>query len=355
MIDLRQISILVLFLATILHFNFVPRYQIDPREQLQNGDFLNGLAGWESRSDGGNQTGKTGVAVIKSRNPGRTVFLHQKVSAPKEPILMKFSGVIEVKGIVVGKDHWHRARLSLVSRNAAGKSLWNYPHQINLPLTTEGWQTFSKVFLVPAEAVAVVAGMEIIRATGTVRVQSMSLASAKEYTWFSIATNVLLFLWGVALIWVGMFLLRSFKSPVIKGALGVASGLIFFGVWMPAWMKNLALGVIQDKYSLFATYLSDAFLGSNSQYLIASYPLIPPDKLGHFLLFSLLAFIFRMGRPKSSIQELMINFMLFAATTEVLQYFAFNRSPRVVDWIIDVSGVLSGLALSMLFLKKKTH
>jgi VanZ family protein len=355
MIDFRQTSISILILATILLFTFVPRYQIDPTELLQNGDFQNGFASWEFRSDGGNRTGKTGVVTLENKNPTRTVFLHQKVFVPKVPLLMKFTGVIKTEGIVEGDSDWHRARLSLVSRDASGKSLWNYPHQIDIPLTTDGWQTFSQVFLVPSEAVEVVAGMEIIRATGTMRVQNMSLASAKEHPWFTIVANVLLFIWGVAFLWVGIFLLRTFKSPVIKGALGVASGLIFFGVGMPGWMKNLALDVILEKYSLFITYLSTVLPEANFQHQTASYPLIPPDKFGHFILFSLLAFICRMGRPNGSIQVLLINLMLFAATTEVLQFFAFSRSPRIVDWIIDVSGALSGLALSMLFYKNKIN
>jgi VanZ family protein len=355
MIDFRQASILILILATILHFTFVPRYQIDPTELLQNGDFQNGFASWEFRTDGGNRTGKTGVVTLENKNPSRTAFLHQKVFVPKGPLLMKFAGVVRTEGIVEGESSWHRARLSLVSRDTSGKSLWNYPHQIDIPLTTDGWQTFSQVFLVPSEAVEVVAGMEIIRATGTMHVQNMSLASAKEHPWFTIAANILLFIWGVAFLWVGIILLRTFQSPVAKVALGVASGLIFFGVWMPAWMKNLALDIVQEKYSLFITYLSAVLTGANSQHQIASYPLIPPDKFGHFILFSLLAFICRRGRPNGSIQVLLINLMLFAATTEVLQFFAFSRSPRIVDWIIDVSGVLSGLALSMLFCKNKIN
>ena len=50
----------------------------------------------------------------------------------------------------------------------------------------------------------------------------------------------------------------------------------------------------------------------------------------------------------------MVRLLLFAAITEVLQFFAVGREPEFGDWIVDASGVLLAFVLLGFFSRKRT-
>lgn len=349
MFDLGHAVVLVLTLVTILCFNFVPRYKADSGELLFNGDFQKGLAGWKQQSGGGNRIEKSGIAVLENSRSSHAVFLRQSIPVSKVPILMKLTGEAWAVGIVEGEADWHKARFSLVARDKSGKILWNFPHQIKVSRTTKDWRTYSRVFKIPSEAVEVIAGMEIIRATGVMHVRSVNLTQVKEYFGFSIAANILQLLWGAAIFWFGNSLLKLFDSKLIKGLLLVICAVIIFGVLTPCWMKNIILADVEDGYSNFIGYFSHTFPGLIAQLQLETTPPISLDIFGHFVLFAMLAFICRIRRSCCNIQPLFINLLLFASTTEVLQFFTFGRNPEFTDWMVDSSGLLFGLALSGMF------
>jgi VanZ family protein len=83
-------------------------------------------------------------------------------------------------------------------------------------------------------------------------------------------------------------------------------------------------------------------------------------KVGHFVLFGLLAFFAfsstarRHGRPGSlsSTTEFATTgaaLLLFAAAAEVVQFLTTSRTPSLTDWVIDAGGVLLGGAVALMW------
>jgi len=81
----------------------------------------------------------------------------------------------------------------------------------------------------------------------------------------------------------------------------------------------------------------------------------PLEKVGHFILFASLAFLCSIGRIGEKKLQLLLNLMLFAATTEILQFFVSYRTPTFRDWLIDVGGLICGLAFSQFLLIRGKH
>ena len=69
----------------------------------------------------------------------------------------------------------------------------------------------------------------------------------------------------------------------------------------------------------------------------------------HFAVFFVLAVTVRFAFPTTPIAVQMAHLILFAAVTEVLQYFAIGRGPGVDDWLTDVAGIALAFALVLLF------
>ena len=355
MVDPRHAVIMALILVTVLHFSYAPRYEVDPIELIANGDFRNGLEGWKQPSNGGNRIEESGVVILENSDPSRNVFLRQYLPVSNASLLVKLTGEVWTDGIVEGESDWHKARLSLVAKDKTGEMLWDYPHQMDIPQNTEDWHLVSKVFKIPSEAVEMVVGMEILRASGQMRVRHISLSPVKEYFWFSITAYFLLFVWGMAFLWIGRSLFPLFNSKMNKGSLLGAFTLIVVGVMMPSWMKEMILTKVENGYTSIIVFLSDVLPGSVAQLNIETAPPIPADKFGHFFLFAFLAFLCRRAIPHASFQTCLVNLMLFATTTEVLQFFIFGRSPKVQDWMVDFGGLLCGLALSEGFQRMKSR
>jgi VanZ family protein len=82
-------------------------------------------------------------------------------------------------------------------------------------------------------------------------------------------------------------------------------------------------------------------------------------KLGHFLLFGVLAFItfYSAARPRpgtpgaakpgADLPTLALALLVFAAGTEVLQFLSLTRGPSLVDWGIDAGGILVGAWIAL--------
>ena len=70
------------------------------------------------------------------------------------------------------------------------------------------------------------------------------------------------------------------------------------------------------------------------------------DKLIHFLGFFVLAGLALLSAWNTSTNKFLMMLIVYAALTEVLQYFIPGRSFSVLDWVVDSLGILAALKLS---------
>jgi VanZ family protein len=75
------------------------------------------------------------------------------------------------------------------------------------------------------------------------------------------------------------------------------------------------------------------------------------DKLIHFLGFFVLAGLALLSAWNTSTNKLLMMLIVYAALTEVLQYFIPGRGFSVLDWVADSLGILAALKLSRYFPK----
>jgi len=84
---------------------------------------------------------------------------------------------------------------------------------------------------------------------------------------------------------------------------------------------------------------------------VAVLPWFDITKLGHFLLFASLAWLLVRAWPERDWRVVLLDLLLLAAASELLQLFAVGRSPLFSDWLIDAGGIVLGLCLSGKVLK----
>jgi len=68
----------------------------------------------------------------------------------------------------------------------------------------------------------------------------------------------------------------------------------------------------------------------------------------HILLFGVLGMLARLALPHTPVSRLLLGLTVFAAISEVLQFWAPGRTPRITDFAQDVVGAVLGVALLVL-------
>lgn len=154
--------------------------------------------------------------------------------------------------------------------------------------------------------------------------------------------------WLVVVVWVAVpFVRLSFESWGHGATLVLAAG-IFLGVLMPEALKE-SLGTMiwpgKDQAPIIANEFNDAHIFN----LTGRLPKLDIFKLGHFVMFALLAITLVISKPyRISNVRLVFYLTLFAAVSEVLQLFMAGRNPQLGDIIIDCGGIASGLVLGFM-------
>ena len=352
-IGIKRIVIFLLIIATLFLFTLAPRYQIDSRNLLNNSNFSEGFKNWMESSDCGKLAQNLGEVLLENEDTPCTVFLRQHLSIPQSATQLMLAAEVNTHNVSQGKLSWQSARLSLVGIDKNAEKMWSHPHMIKLPARSKGWQRVSQVFSIPPDAVELIVGLEIMETTGTVSVRKLTLAPTTENSWFSIAANSMLILWGAAFLWLGKDFRQLFRSKTIQGSFLIVSGFIAIGCMIPGKTRDLILDHAQETIGNFEMFLAESFIWPYVPLEFQTYLSISPDKVGHFVLFATLAFLFRIGRPQDHFASQCINLMLFAACTEALQFFISDRQPGVIDWSIDVGGLFLGFLFAEIFRPRK--
>ena len=343
---IKVFTVVLLLLATTGLFKFVQRYEPCGTELLQNANFQQGLTYWKVHGARGAVSVFSGIVTLKNSDASRSVSIRQTLPVPSGQSKLMLMAEVSTEGVEGGVEPWHKASLYLVGRNRGGEFLWKHSHMVMTLEGTRGWRCFSQVFPVIEEAVEFVVGIELGHATGMMQVRNLSLVPVKELSGFGIAVYGLLTCWCAVFLWVGISIIRSARPNIAYGFLIVVMVFIIFSVLVPGPMKTQFLGVLQGEYAKLISFLSAELPWAHDLEGVGARTMpFALDKMGHFTLFAILAIFMRLARPKDWLVAQVLYLMLFAATTEVLQFFTIERGPRVGDWLFDVSGLAFGLVL----------
>lgn len=189
-----------------------------------------------------------------------------------------------------------------------------------------------------------------MHASGVMWVKDISLVPVSEREEFVKYRGILIALWALAI--AGVIKSVFSKTGMSIGwifALIISAGIVS-GALLPESIKkyidrSLLSEVYSDGQALEPT-LSSGISNSQAGSVLQEFSIY---KYGHFALFSLLAAVAILNKLfKKPLACLLGYLVLFALCTEVWQFFIDGSEPRVVDFLIDVSGIAAGSAIAWL-------
>jgi len=346
---LKVFFVILICLTSIGFFNGYPRYLPVGAELLRNPQLQGDLSAWQASPrlvqpiDGGG-------AMLSAADGNGMVVVGQSVSSDFPGSLLLLSCEMRSKNVVNGIRDWETARVILVSHDRNGKPMYQRPHLLAAISGSHDWQYVEKVFAVDDQVASLEVAAQLVRSSGEFEVRGFSLRPVMLKSAFLQYRTLLLWGWLALLIWLAQPLLRtslgSWRHALV---LALIFGILL-GVLSPHDIKTAFGDAIwpseENKITAFA--VSQAM---DTQYFSFSSELPKLDlfKLGHFLMFALLAMALKLGQAYRLPTAGILGYLLLLATvSEVLQLFIPGRSSQLRDVGVDMGGVLSGLLMSWL-------
>lgn len=347
-------TILLLVMITIGFFEFTPRYETIGTNLVRNSGFEYGLRSWNVV--GGKDIVRvtaTGV-TLKNYEPSKSVSIRQPLQLPLGVQFVLMEGEISTKNVEQGEESWHNAAVFLIGRTADETHLWSLDHMLIQLSGNKPSRQYSKIFQIVDNVKDILIGASLLNTTGILNVSDLRVFPVKEYTAFGVVMYVLLFVWVIALIIVGRALFSIINSGISRLFLVVIVFTILIGALTPGDVKQHYFSFLWDMHVYFGQILNvEQSITKEVDIGGLDFFGLDVSRIGHFsLFFALSALIFHSFQNNSSAFNL-FSLFIFAAVTEVLQYYSPGRQPMIIDWLYDVAGIT--LAYVMWKLIKRSH
>lgn len=327
----RFFALMALLIATVGLFEAESRYEVVGPQMLDNSTFEDGLKGWSVRIKGSSVKILSGVVTIHNSKPKHSFSVRQTVPIPSGARSLILSADFGTEAVVPGNKPWQLARIHVVGRTAEKKMLWGTSHVLVSETGTNNLDNYKRIFPVSGDAVDVQVAAIFLKATGTMRAGNFNLVPLAVRVDFQILTYFFIILWCSTLMWAYAPLIQIVVAGKNKLFLVAITMTILVGVLIPSDVSQIVMAAIKSSPDKVA---SEILLYWN--YLLNA---------GHFAFFLFLGLASRLAFHSIKISIQFAQLSLFAAITEVLQYFAIGRSPSFVDWWVDVSGVALAFVL----------
>lgn len=378
------------FLAVMaLFFTYHDQYRDVGGNLIAGGDFAqspireggaNTAGGWRARGPSLRWEPQGGVdysgGVRLGTHEGRGSNLGYTVDNPRRFRFLRLSGRLRADDIVVGDQAWNTARLLLFFTDRDGRSHLQRDHVVCVITGTQSWRHCERVFPVPDFAVTARIHVQNLAASGALWIDELRLTPVIERS--STIFWRLLF----AALWCGVLAYCVWSARLSRQPLGpliiAIALLIVFGVAVPEpVIEQIVYRGTDTAKELLNDQSSDASKPGEAQVAPSTAPAAPPGRdraqpsplpfatlftvkqIGHFVLFSLLAFLtflsvirrWRSGspasRPTAAFATVTAALLIFAAGAEILQFLTTTRRPSLFDWGIDAGGIVFGAAIAL--------
>ncbi len=342
-----QFLFLSLSILTILFFNLYERYTPVSPELLDNTELSPPSTKWnypgtESISSNG------GTIRLHSDNYSTDTYITQTIPVVKPYKFLRLSADTKTQAVSKGRQHWMSARVILLTYKPDGTPIYSIPHNLINLYGSHEWSLSSNVFKIPETTSKISISAQLTNVTGTFWVKDLSLRAVDEKASFRILRIILMGIWVAIIISTLPFLMQQAnESKCYRVALSLGL-IISIGALVPADIKNSFEQFFFNSVSITPPSVINRF----------TFQLIPENfsfntyKIGHFILFSLISFIFLHCKSKQLPgRHVLYDLFFFAITTEVLQLFIVGRNPSLRDLLIDFSGIILGM---LLYLKRKS-
>ncbi|MEY4979219.1 MAG: hypothetical protein RLZZ352_1489 [Pseudomonadota bacterium] len=264
----------------------------------------------------------SGALLLESADQKAHRGLIWTYPVPPEAQAVRVQGRVEIRHVTQGEKHWERASVALRQIDAQKK-----PRERSVfGETGTRSETLDEVQQLNPDTTSVQLLVRLLRASGSMRVQDLSLSFVAERPSVQWAIKGLWLVWTWALASLVWAWLRGARQPwsLVTGAVLVLSAVTLPGAWRDALAQWLITG-----------------LG-----LPASQVLSPQvDVYVHSLMFWLLAVLLGLNRPDWPLWRCAGELVALAACTEVVQLLVPGRSAEWFDWGVDTACLTLGLLM----------
>lgn len=323
---LLVIATLTMITATLAAFFTLERYQPVGEALLVDPPFSAGSDGWIEKGQVTFDQGPDGAVTLRNDDPESRTYLKRTINLPEGQTLAYLKAVVSTERVVAGSDLWQRARIYLAQLDETGEPDWSKSHNLFRLRGTKSQRTVSQVFPIPSSVKQAALSLEMNNATGLMTIHDLKLYPVEEQEDFRLVAFSLMAVWAVLVLAAGIMIFKNIPSTKVRLAFGGMLGLFVVGLFMPASVRD---GLI--------AWLHFPTGGEGG---------IEPDMIGHGVVFMIMAFLMRIGRPEDPIWLHLGCWSLIAIASEVLQLFTFDRQPSIGDFLVDGAGVVLGLTIA---------
>ncbi|MGE4488033.1 MAG: VanZ family protein [Kiritimatiellales bacterium] len=367
--DKRNLFASVFSLLTIismtLFFNLYDPWQPVGPQLIQDGGFnrlscTNEWSGWQENTDwaaDGGFNGSPGVVLTTSeKKHGR---LRMTIEHPERFPAFRVSVRATASNVRQGKKSWDVPRGIFFFRNQAGKTVQGKYYSVFGIEKDTGWRRYSEVFPVPDDVLDARLQFQNFAGSGTLHLDDVSVIPVRPRPSAAGLSIFFLLLWSAAF---GIAMLTLHPWTRRGGWLIVLTSLaIVVGTATPGkildgsitetarWVKGL-VPTPEKPAVVPAAAVQKAKPAGKPVQNPAQKPALPKDDeivntvhfQGHLLLFILLALLCAYGWP-GCLFRTAGGLLLFACSTEVLQFVSIDRAAGISDLIVDLTGAGAGL------------
>lgn len=337
--------VLLLCLISISFFDGYPRYQAIGPELLRDPK-LASLADWGGQRAQVKQDDNG--AMLIADDSQRSVWLSQAFAGPFPGLLLLLRCEMKTENVVKGIKDWETARVVLLSKNAAGKAMYDRPHVLNTLEGNHDWHGFEKAFAIDDDAVSLEVAAQLNQSRGKLWVRNFSLRPVQVKNRYFEVLHILQGAWLTLLAWMALPILRASLRSRSHAWLTLLIAGILIGVALPHDLKGIVEGYLFPEHALAHADQVER-IAADGQFFDFSLQLPPLEafKIGHFVLFGLLAMTLVSGKPyRLTLSATLAYLLLMAMTSEVLQLLIPGRSSQLGDIGIDMLGATCGILLA---------
>lgn len=318
---------LVMIAVTLVAFFSLERYQPVGETLLVDPPFSVGFQGWTQKGPVTLDPIEPGNVTLQNDDPDGRTYLKRTIDLPPGFTLALLKTTVSTERVVAGSDLWQRARIYLVQLDEAGNADWTQPHNLFRLRGTKSTRTISQVFPIPSSVKQASLSLEMNNATGRMTISDLKLYPVEEQPGFRQLALGLMAAWTILLLFAATAVFKSIPSTRVRLALGGMLGIFAVGLFIPAPIRDALIDGLRIPSG-----------GEDG---------IEPDMIGHGIVFAIMAFLVRMGRPNDPIWLHLGCWILIAIASETLQLFTFDRQPSISDFVVDGIGFVLGLTLAV--------
>jgi VanZ family protein len=301
----------------------------------------------------GDCTETNGRFVLSVPSPGRTASLNFRLKNAATYDLIRVGAWIRVTDVVRGAREWRCARLLLTQYDQNDKWI-SAEHGVVTLYGTGEWAWHEDVFEIVPEAVHVDLVIQQIGESGTAEFDGILVEPVRFRRSFIPWQAVFSVLWaGMAALYYKRCRLNSrrLRILILLNALAILTGTIIPGEWISdscEQLKTAFRNKIEQQHQASAVSLQEDHRIEQFNEMVSEVHVA-----GHYLLFTLLCFLVYWSAALERqhpvyFVKVLFDILIFAAITESLQYLTLDRTADVIDWRVDLWGLLTGLALFLI-------